>query len=425
VGSQTVYPGAELRFGVKATDPDAGETLTMVVLGAPSGATFTSTPSTNGTVTGSFDWTPSAAQASSSYSVEFKASDGFLASSANASIVVKTNTAPSLIVPGAQTVNVGSKLTFIVSATDPDPPPDFVTISCDDCAQLGASFDSSTGNFTWVPASELGAGDRFATFTATDHLLPQLTITKSVTVHVDKPTQPPSLAQIKDWTINDETLLTFKSNATDPNIPPATLAFSLGFDAPLGASISLDGVFYWTPTEVQGGLYQFTVTVSNGALTDSKIVTVLVVEVEQPPVLTVPGPQTVGIGTLLIFSVSATNPDVDDLATLSASGLPSGASFNPDLGGFVWTPGDGQGPSVYTVTFRAVEPGPKGLSDTKMVTITVEKATSSSGQPFDVGGLGPDLWLAAGVIALVVALVSALAVRARRGKKGPEDGAMI
>jgi heme exporter protein D len=60
-----------------------------------------------------------------------------------------------------------------------------------------------------------------------------------------------------------------------------------------------------------------------------------------------------------------------------------------------------------------------------MVTITVEKATSSSGKPFDVGGLGPDLWLAAGVIALVMALVSALAVRARRGKKGPEDGAMI
>jgi hypothetical protein len=425
VGSQTIYPGIDLGFGVKATDPDVGETLTMVALGAPSGSIFTSTPSTNGTVTGSFDWTPSASQASTSYSVEFKASDGFLASSENVSITVNVNSPPSLVVPGPQVVNVGSRLTFIVSATDADTPPDFVTISCDDCAQLGASFDSSKGNFTWVPASGLGAGDYFATFTATDHLLPQLAITKSVTVHVDKPTQPPSLAQIKDWTINDETLLTFKANATDPNIPPATLTFALGSLAPLGASISLDGVFYWTPTEVQGGLYQFTVTVSNGALTDSKIVTVTVVEVEQPPVLTVPGPQTVEIGTLLILSVSATNPDVDDLATLSASGLPSGASFDSDLGSFVWTPGDNQGPGVFTVTFRAVEPGPKGFSDTKMVTITVERAASSSGQPFGVGGLGPELFLAAGVIALVVALVSALAVRARRGKRGAEEGARI
>ncbi len=397
----------------------------MVVLGAPSGATFTSTPSTIGTVTGSFDWTPSAAQASSNYSVEFEASDGFLASRTNVSIIVNVNSPPSLVVPSPQTVNVGSKLTFMVSATDPDPPPDFVTISCDDCVQLGASFDSSTGNFTWVPASGLGAGDYFATFTATDHLLPQLTDTKSVTVHVDKPTQPPSLAPIKDWTINDETLLTFKANATDLNIPPATLTFSLGSDAPLGASISLDGVFYWTPTEAQSGIYRFTITVSNGALSDSKIVAITVVEVEQPPVLTVPGSQTVEVGTLLIFTVGATNPDVDDLAALSVSGLPSGASFDSDLGSFVWTPGNGQGPGAYIVTFRAVEPGPKGLSDTKMVTITVERASSSSGQPFGVGSLGPELWLAAGVIALVVVLVSILAIRARKGKKSAEEGVKI
>jgi len=419
VGIQTIYPGAELQFGVRATDPDVGETLTMAVLGAPSGATFTSTPSTNGTVTGSFDWRPSAAQAPGDYSVEFEASDGFLTSSTNVSIAVSANNPPLLVVPDAQTVTVGSRLTFIVSATDPDPPPDFVTISCDTCATLGASFDSSTGNFTWVPALAQGPGDYLASFTAVDHLLPQLSDTKSVAVHVDKPSQLPSLATIRDWTINDETLLSFKANATDPNIPPATLAFSLGPDAPAGASISTDGVFYWTPTEAQGGVYRFTVTVSNGALTDSKIVTVTVVEVEQPPVLTVPGPQTVEIGTLLIFTVSAMNPDVDDLATLSASGLPSGASFDPELGSLVWTPSNDQGPGVYTVTFRAVEPGPKGLSDTKTVTITVERPASSSGQPFGVGGLGPELWLEASVTVLVAALVSILAIRARRGRGAP------
>jgi hypothetical protein len=337
--------------------------------------------------------------------------------------MVKTNTAPSLVVPGAQTVNVGSKLTFIVSATDPDPLPDFVTISCDTCAQLGASFDSSTGNFTWVPALAQGPGDYLATFTATDHLLPQLSNTKSVAVHVDKPSLPPSLAPIRDWTINDETLLSFKANATDPNVPPATLRLSLGSDAPAGASISTDGVFYWTPTEAQAGPFSFMITVSNGALTDSKIVSITVVEVEQPPVLTVPGSQTLAVGTLLIFTVSATNPDVDDLATLSASGLPSGASFDSDLGSFVWTPANSQGPGVYAVTFKAVEPGPNGLSDTKTVTITVSQPSSSSGQPFGVGGLGPGQLLAVGVTVLIAAVVSTLAIRARRGKKDVEAGA--
>jgi len=212
IGNETIYPGAELRFGVKATDPDLGETLTLVDLGSPSGATFTSTPSTNGTVTGTFDWTPSQAQAPGNYSVEFQASDGFLVSSATTSITVRA-------------------------------------------------------------------------------------------------IQSPSLAAIRDWTINDETQLTFKANATDLNIPPAPLTFSL-VGAPSGASISSDGVFDWTPTETQSGVFSFTVRVSNGALTDSKIVTVTVVEVEQPPVLTVPGAQTVEAGNLLIFSVSATNPDL-------------------------------------------------------------------------------------------------------------------
>jgi len=180
-----------------------------VDLGSPSGATFTSTPSTNGTVTGTFDWTPSQAQAPGNYSVEFQASDGFLVSSATTSITVRA-------------------------------------------------------------------------------------------------IQSPSLAAIRDWTINDETQLTFKANATDLNIPPAPLTFSL-VGAPSGASISSDGVFDWTPTETQSGVFSFTVRVSNGALTDSKIVTVTVVEVEQPPVLTVPGAQTVEaqrILTLMTRSLS-------------------------------------------------------------------------------------------------------------------------
>ena len=330
VVNQTIYPGAELQFGVKATDPDIGETLTFVDLGAPSGATFISTPSTNGTVGGSFDWTPSPVQVGN-YSVEFKASDGFLFSSTNASIKVKTNSPPSLVVPGPQTVTVGSKLTFIVSATDPDAPPDYVTISCDNCTQLGATFDSSTGSFTWVAASGPRPGDYSVKFTATDHLLP--------------------------------------------------------------------------------------------SLSDSKTVIITVVEVEQPLVLTVPGSQTVDAGNLLIFSVSATDPDADDTITLSATGLPPGASFDPDLGSFVWTPSNDQGPGVYRVTFIAVEPGLQGFSDTKTVTITVTQPASSSGQPSGAGGLGPGLWLVAGVTVVVAALVSTLAIRARRGKTGSEGSA--
>jgi Putative Ig domain/Bacterial Ig domain len=324
IRNQVVNQGTELRFGVTATDANVGETLALTALGAPSGAAFTSTPSTTGVVTGSFDWNVSLAQAPGSYSVEFQASNGLFVSSANASITVRSALAPSL-------------------------------------------------------------------------------------------------APISNRTIDDETLLTFKANATDPNIPAKPLTFSLGSDAPVRASITSGGVFSWTPNETQGGSYQFTVTVSNGAYADSEKVNVTVIEVNQPPVLSVPGPQTVGAGNLLIFSVSATSPDSDDVVALSAAGLPSGASFDPELGSFVWTPSTGQGPGVYTVTFRAVEPGPNGLSDARTVKITVNQPSSSPGQPFSVGGLGPGLLLAAVVTILVAATLSALAIRERRDKTRAEE----
>src|SRR2546427_831602 len=226
---------------------------------------------------------------------------------------------------GGQTTYPGKKLQFGVRATDPDAG-ETLTM-----AALGATSDPPTGNFTWVPALAQGPGDYSASFTATDHLLPSLSDTVSVAIHVDKPNQPPSLAPIRDWTLDDETLLTFKANTTDPNIPPEPIIFSLGSDAPAGAYISPDGVFSWTPTEAQGGTYRFTVTVSDGILTESTTVNVTVVETDQPPVLTVPGPQTVEAGDLLIFTISATNPDADDTVTLSASDLPAGASFYPHL----------------------------------------------------------------------------------------------
>jgi len=113
------------------------------------------------------------------------------------------------------------------------------------------------------------------------------------------------------------------------------------------------------------------------------------------------------------------------MVILSASGLPPGASFDPGLGSFVWTPGNGQGPGFYTVMFKAVEISLNGFSDTKTVTITVEQPGSSTSQPSGAGGLGLELWLGAGATATLVTLLSAIAIGARRGKKKSEDGAKI
>ena len=73
--------------------------------------------------------------------------------------------------------------------------------------------------------------------------------------------------------------------------------------------------------------------------------------INDPPVLTVPGAQTIAEGKLLTFTVSATDPDSTSLI-YSASGLPTGATFNPSTRTFSWTPGYTQN-GAYSVTFTA------------------------------------------------------------------------
>jgi hypothetical protein len=92
-------------------------------------------------------------------------------------------------------------------------------------------------------------------------------------------------------------------------------------------------------------------------------------EVNQPPVLNPIGPKTIAVGSLLQFTVSASDPDLPvQTLTFSASNLPTGATFNPTTHVFSWTPTSGQD-GVYPNVHFAVSDGT--LSDTEDITITV------------------------------------------------------
>jgi hypothetical protein len=88
--------------------------------------------------------------------------------------------------------------------------------------------------------------------------------------------------------------------------------------------------------------------------------------VNNPPVLNAIGNKTVNEGSLLRFTISATDPDGDTL-TYSTSNLPSGANFNSSTRTFSWTPRYNQA-GVYTVRFQVSD---GELTDYENVTITV------------------------------------------------------
>jgi hypothetical protein len=65
--------------------------------------------------------------------------------------------------------------------------------------------------------------------------------------------QPPVLDPIANRTINEGFPLTITNAATDPDVPPQILTFTLGARAPAGAIIdSASGLFFWRPSVVQG-----------------------------------------------------------------------------------------------------------------------------------------------------------------------------
>ena len=190
--------------------------------------------------------------------------------------------------------------------------------------------------------------------------------------------QPPELNLIGNKTVDEGQPLIFAISSTDPDEDPLSLSAA---GLPPGASFTDNGdntgTFTWTPTYTQSGTYtsvHFEVT--DGDLADSENITVTVSNVNRAPDLATIGSKSVNENTLLQFTISAIDPDLDTdpgaVLTYSASGLPVGATLHPATGEFSWTPteiDDG----TYTVTFTATDDGVPVLSDSEIITITVNE----------------------------------------------------
>ena len=127
IPNRTVYANTLLSFTASATDTDQPpQTLTFTLgPGAPAGATL----ATNGI----FAWTPAAAQAPSTNSITVTVTDNgvpALSSSQSFTVVVYSpNTPPVLAAIPNQAVYANTLLSFTVSATDTDQPPQTLTFT--------------------------------------------------------------------------------------------------------------------------------------------------------------------------------------------------------------------------------------------------------------------------------------------------------
>jgi PKD repeat protein len=182
--------------------------------------------------------------------------------------------------------------------------------------------DGSLGNFRWdfSDGSQYWGPTVYNTFNSDGVYTAELTVfdnyggsgSKTITITVTSSNVAPILAPIGNKSVDELKTLVFTATATDSDLPPQSLTFSLGGDAPMGASITPEGAFSWTPTEQQGpGVYPITVIVTDDgqpALSDSETIYVTVREVGLNPIVDAGPDQTADEGQPVQFSGSFTNP---------------------------------------------------------------------------------------------------------------------
>ncbi len=238
------------------------------------------------------------------------------------------------------------------------------------------TIDGNSGAISWTPTEAQGAGDYPVTVRVTDNGSPNLSDTKTFNVHVNEVNVAPELASIGNSTIDEQVAFAFNASATDADLPANGLTFSL-IGEPSGASITSGGAFSWTPTEAQGpGSYTLTVKVTDDgtpALSDEEQITIIVNEVNRPPVLNTISNQTGFWGNIFGFTATASDPDIPANAlTFSLIGAPAGAAIDANSGAFSWTPLSSQ-ISSHTFTVRVTDDGSPNLFDEQTVTINVGK----------------------------------------------------
>ncbi len=117
-------------------------------------------------------------------------------------------------------------------------------------------------------------------------------------------------------TVNEGELVVLKPESEDPDADTILYTFSEPLDK--------DG--RWQTKKGDAGNYEITVTASDGELTDTQKILLVVESLNKPPVLNPIADITINEGETVSFEPVATDPDGDKL-TITYSGWMTGASY--------------------------------------------------------------------------------------------------
>ena len=351
-----------------ATDGDGDALTYSVVANATNGAVVI-----DNAATGAFTYTPNS-NFNGSDSFSFKVNDGAANSNiATVSInVAAINDAPVLSAIGNKTLAENSVVNVALSASDVEA--DTITLAATGLPVFISLVDNGngTGSLSLAPGYE-DAGSYNITINVTDNGAPTQSDSEVITVVVTNVNRAPvansgAAAANEDQAYNG----TMSANDADGD----ALSYALVSSAVNGSVVitnAATGAFSYTPNGNFSGSDSFTFKVNDGSV-DSNIATVSinVATANDAPVLNAIGDQSLDENSSLNVPVSASDIDANAI-TLTATGLPAFASLvdNGDgTGSMNLLPGDTDAGS-YVITITATDNGVPVLSDSEVITLTV------------------------------------------------------
>ena len=397
---------------------------------------------------GVFTWTPQQSQSPGMNTVTvvvantnaFDTVNPVLMATNSFTVVVKeVNQPPTLSNIAPQAINEGLQLTVTDTATETNI--HSITTGYTIVAPLlGMNIDSN-GVFTWTPQQAQSPSTNTVTIVVAntngfDTVNPVLTATNSFTVVVQEVNQAPVLPVIAPQTVNEKVTLTVTNTATEPNIHSTTTGYSIV--GPLtGMSIDTNGIFTWATHQSQSHSTNTITIVAantnafdtiNPVLTATNTFTVVVKEVNQPPILPIVGPQTVNELTLLTVTNTATETNIHSVTT-GYTLVGSLTGMNIDSNGiFTWTPQQNQSPGTNIVTVvaantNAFDTDNPVLTATNTFTVVVNEVN----QPPTLPLIGPQTVIAGSQLTVTNAATNANihAVITGYGLVNPPLGASI
>jgi len=394
--------GDTLNYSVSATDPDGDQvSLAATPLANLSYAPALPTSSTP-SVLAAATFIPDAGQAGQTFSVIYTATDSF-GCDETTEVRIRVTSPPVFNLPTVTTISacVGDELRIPVNASDVDG--DEVVTLTSSALPGGATLEPAlpaTGNpvstdIVWTPAA---AGSSVITFTATDTR--GCDTTQAVTINVSNlPTvsyTAPAGGQGGTGTVADPVrvcvgdTLTYTVNANSGDAGEEVTISAT--DVPTGLThlptlpaaglVTSSTNASFAPAANQGGqTFTVTYTATDGSGAACTASTTLTIEVSNRPVFDLPTATTFNVcaGTPLTFEVRASDADTGDVVTLTAAGVPVGATMTPGLpvngnpasSTFSWTPA-AAGTSV--VTFTATDAS--GCATMLVATVNVSAVPS-------------------------------------------------